>query len=446
MKKLLLAALAVLILPAVLLGAEEKKVDEDELFSSPETVIDGSKLEKKNLDEDQNKKKIGVSGEVTSVNSYTAARPGVETPGDTGDQFRPYILGALFADMRLPSDVKGFGNFEALYDASVDKTDFSARELFIDFNIGRAVYFRTGKQLIQWGRCYLWNPTDLVNVEKKPFMTKIGSREGTYGVKAHVPFGTRANLYGFADTHKTDDASEIAGAGKIEFLIGGTEMAFSAWGKEHYSPVYGYDISTRILGIDIVGEASLSRGSNTKKIVEKAGILTAERDGEKWVSRASVDLGHAFDFNNQPNKIQINLEFFFNGDGYRDNLFQDENTYPYDVPVTIKVDDVDVIVPAGTKALYLAGNNLYEANYHSRYYAAFFVTVNRFFTSDFSLKMNVIGNLDQRSFIGNIGLSYADINDFKAGIEVYGFMGKENTEYTFTGNAALVLLTAGIVF
>ena len=28
------------------------------------------------------------------------------------------------------------------------------------------IYFRTGKQVLKWGRSYFWNPTDLINVEK----------------------------------------------------------------------------------------------------------------------------------------------------------------------------------------------------------------------------------------------------------------------------------------
>ncbi len=446
MKRLLLIALLLSFLPVIPLFADEEPINEEELFSNPDTVVDSKKYEKNNLDEDRNKKRMALSGEVLSVNQYTPTRGYADSLNDGENDFRPYIIGTLFTDLRLPSDVKGFGSFEVLHEAREDQTDFSMKELFVDFNIGRAVYFRTGKQVLQWGRCYLWNPTDLLNIDKQTFITRIGSREGTYGVKVHVPFGTKVNMYGFADTFKADDVSEIAGAYKLEFLAGNTEMAFSVWGKDGYNPVYGYDFSTRILDIDIVGEASLSHGSNLRKIEENGGVLTAERDNETWVPKASIDFGHAFDFNNQPDKIQINLEFFYNGDGYRNNIFRDEKTYVFDKPVTVEVDKNKLTLPAGTKTMYLLGNNLYDANYFSPYYAALFTTINKFFTSDFSLKMNLISNILQESFIAGIGLSYANINDFKAGIEVYSFIGSKGTEYTLAGNAAQVVLTAGIVF
>jgi hypothetical protein len=297
--------------------------------------------------------------------------------------------------------------------------------------------------VLQWGRCYLWNPTDLINIQKQTFITRIEPRDGTYGLKLHAPFGTAVNMYGFAGMYKTDDPTDISGAYKLEFLLGRSEMAFSVWGRDKYRPVYGYDFSTRLFLIDIVGEASVSHGGNTMKVQESGGVLSARRD-DGWIAKACIDFGHAFDFNDQPKKIQLNLEFFYNGDGYGENLMKDKNMYLYDAPVTMKVNGTDIILPAGPKSSYLMGNNLYEMNYYSRYYAALFTTINRFFTTDLSFKINMIGNISQRSFIIGTGLSYLNINNFKAGVEVYTFFGGSKTEYTIGGDGVTVIATAGL--
>ncbi|MBF0204465.1 MAG: hypothetical protein HQK67_09165 [Desulfamplus sp.] len=133
---------------------------------------------------------------------------------------------------------KAFGSFELKHDASVnegksgdDKTTFSTKELFADFNFNRNIYLRAGKQVLSWGQCYLWNPTDMINVENKSFLHKLEAREGTYGIKGHIPFGTAVNIYGFANLEDADEGGDVAGAGKFEFLVNGTEMAFSAWAK-----------------------------------------------------------------------------------------------------------------------------------------------------------------------------------------------------------------------
>ncbi len=431
---------------ALSMAAEDAGVNEKDLFSSPDTVLDSKSYEKKGIDADQNRKRLSVSGELTSVNAYTAMRESLKNRDHTGNQLNPYIDGVLFADIRLPSNVKGFGNFELKYNARLDTTDVFARELFVDFNIANAIYFRTGKQVLQWGRCYLWNPTDLINVEKKIFEQKIGSREGAYGIKAHVPFGTVVNLYGFLDTKKTEDADGVGGAGKLEFVLGKSEMALSIWDKKTYHPVYGYDFSSRVFLVDIVGEASASNGSNMDRVVEHNRILTTERESGRWIYKGSINFGHAFDVGDQKDKIQLNMEFFYNGDGYSKDFIKDETLYFYDRPVTIKKDGKDITLPAGIKAYYLLGNNLFEPNYHSRYYGALFTTINKFIRSELSLVINLIGNIEQKSFILMTGINYANINDLKAGLIIYSYLGKSNTEYTFNKVGLNAVLTVGIVF
>jgi hypothetical protein len=136
MKKILF--IIILLSPVILVAQDDKPVNEDEMFSNPETVVDNKKFEKKNADEDQNKKSIGLSGEILSVNQYAYRDDANEIPGMKKHTNTPYIMGTLFTDIRLPSDVKGFGSFDAVYNASLNETDFNVKELFVDFNIGRA--------------------------------------------------------------------------------------------------------------------------------------------------------------------------------------------------------------------------------------------------------------------------------------------------------------------
>ena len=298
----------------------------------------------------------------------------------------------------------------------------SIKELFVDFNFGRHVYFRTGKQVLQWGQCYLWNPTDMINIENKSFLEKLQNREGTYGVKMHIPFGTLVNIYGFAGMNKVDSLKDVSGAGKFEFLISETEMAFSVWGKKNYNPVYGYDVSGRLLGIDIKGEASYSHGSNTTKI-EKISGLTVPPEDDANIFKGSINIGRDFDFGEKTDRINVSMEFFYNGDGYSDNPFEDQ---------------------AITSVLISGG--LYQPNYLSKYYAALFITVNEFIISDITLALNGISNIQQKSFIASTSLSYSNINNFTAGLYANCYLGNEEGEYRVTGLKYDVMVTTGIVF
>jgi len=165
---------------------------------------------------------------------------------------------------------------------------------------------------------------------------------------------------------------DVAGSGKFEFLIKGTEMAFSAWGKKKFHPVYGYDFSTRFLGIDLKGEASFSRGSNTTRVVKEYSLFAdrlVKQKEDSNIYKGSLNIGRDFDFGDKTDRINISIEGFYNGDGYAKNPVDDKGTYIYDEPVTFEKDGTTVSIPGGNMKTYLLGHGLYEANYFSKYYA-----------------------------------------------------------------------------
>lgn len=448
---IVLTALCGIISAAVPLFAADEPVDEGALFSDEQTVVDSKKYENKNVDAEQNQKRVAFSGSLTSVYGYSATRGFLEGKGTDGDVFSPDIEGTGYLDVRLPDSIKGFGAFDTVYDPVDKTTEWRMPELFVDFNLDKKIYFRTGKQVVQWGRCYLWNPTDLVNVEKKSFVDKIGPREGTCGIKAHAPFGTALNMYGFVSTVQTDRAEDVAGTYKLEFLAGGTEMAFSMWGARNHRPVGGYDISTKLFDIDIKGEASVSYGSNDEKVRANGTTHALEtyRENNTVIPKICIDFGHAFDAFDQTDKIQVNLEGFYNGGGYAGNVLNDTNAYPYDAPVTVTANGKTATLAGGSKAAYLYGSGLYQPGYLSRYYAALFTTVNSFITTSMTLTANLITNVAQKSGMASAMLSYQTLSGFKAGAMVNGYFGPKNTEYTWRNggiNGADVRLTAGIIF
>jgi hypothetical protein len=95
---------------------------------------------------------------------------------------------------------------------------------------------------------------------------------------------------------------------------------------------------------------------------------------------------------------------------------------------------------------YLMASGVYVPNNLSKWYAAFFGSFGRFITSDMTLAVNGIVNLNQRCATITTGLTYTGLNDFTMGLSINGFVGPENTEYTFSGDAVMVRLTAGVTF
>jgi hypothetical protein len=228
-------------------------------------------------------------------------------------------------------------------------------------------------------------------------------------------------------------------------------MAFSLWDKKSFHPVAGYDVSTRLLGLDILGEVSVSNGANTFSLGERNGVLVRAKSDD-WQTKACVEIGRQFDFFNFPRALTVTGSFYYNGPGYGDNFLADTSLHPFEgggllSPIFSQGTWGTSTTPRQeTKRDFFMNNNLYEQHNFSKYYAALFTSVGRFFMTGLSSQLNAVYNLQQNSMILSGGVTYTSLNEFFTGILLSGYIGKENTEYTFQNQALTVQVTAGLTF
>lgn len=428
--------------------AADPAIDENALFADTVTVVpQKGMVDSAHMKDATEKKGTSIGGSVIAAATGVAMRNWLNGYHMSDTYLTSLLVGNMLLDARLLDNVKAFANAEVDYSPSADTIDVDLREMFIDANINKQVYFRAGRQVLQWGRCYLWNPTDLINVEKKTFIEKIGSREGTYGLRVHAPFGTAMNLYSFVDLNSVSRLDQTAATAKFEFLTGGTEMAFSLWGKENRPPVAGYDFSTQVFNINIYGEASVSNGNNTPMMKASDNMLSIDTFSNGWTTRASVGFNRLFDFFDIKDGISIGAEAFYNGGGYDNSIFQDSRNYRFIDTATYTIPQQATIkTAAGTKAIFLLANNLYEPNYLSHYYAAIFTGINRFLLSDMTLNLNALMNLEQGSGVISLSFGYTTLSNITLGITTDAYLGAANTEYTFAKSAWDTRISLGVAF
>ena len=433
------------------LKAADPAVDENALFSDTSSVVSEKTFaDTQKIKDPSEKKGTSVGGDIIAASLASANRDFLKHYRLSNTSIANLLVGSVELDSRLPNETKVFGNLEVDYMPALDsltRYSLSLRELFLDVNANRRAYFRIGKQVLQWGRCYFWNPTDLVNVERKTFIEKIGSREGVLGARAHVPFGTVANIYGFLDLHSATRVDSLALSVKGEYLLGGTEMALSAWGKRGKPVVLGYDISTHVLGIDISGELSVSNGDVKPRIALRDSLLWVDTVKNGVTPRISLGISRPFDFMGFHDALLVEVEGFYNGGGYSENIFADTARYgiagyvPQMGPAGVPIPQ-----PRITKSEYLLGSGLYDANYHSPYYAALFVGISRFLISDLTFSINGIMNISQLCGIVTGSIGYTTLSNLTIGAMIIGYVGKERTEYTFPGQSMTLRLTADVRF
>ena len=256
------------------------KGSEEDIFGGEDTVTPGDTIKDDSLSKEFDKKSVTFTGFLNSRTSVNYKRASILRDMQVIDSsnFLSYFQSNFGLDVRLPMSIRGYFNLSADYypaglpqsrifqvplvylgiPAYLTKADlivaekvnavFSINEVFLDVNIARYVYFRLGKQVVKWGVGYLWTPTDLINIEKKNILDSSQVRQGTYGLKIHVPFGTRANIYSFINMNNARHLSDISMANKVEVLFLNTEMALSVLLKNHNVPVYGFDFTSRVLG------------------------------------------------------------------------------------------------------------------------------------------------------------------------------------------------------
>jgi hypothetical protein len=423
--------------------ASDPSVDENAMFSDTSSITSSKDIVDNKSISEKDQKSVSLSGQIVDANIGNFNRDWFDDLHRSNLQLSTFVLGNLLLDIRLPQGAKAFANLQTEYIPLDSAVLVSLQELFIDGNLKNHVFLRLGKQVLQWGRCDIWNPTDLINVEKKLFIQKIGYREGAYGIKLHIPFGTTYNIYGFLDTREASSIDSIAAAGKFEFLVGGTEMAFSMWDKKYCHPVFGYDFSTRLVGLDLTGELAVSDGSNSFTVQEQNGMLEEAKSSD-WQTRLCIDVGRDFNFFDISQGLSITGSFYYDKGGYSDNLFAD--TTHYEIKNLITASGANATPVTVTKAAFLTMNNLYQLNDFSRYYVGLDIEISRIILSALSGYLKVVNNIQQSSTILTTGVNFVSLNEFFTGLMINGYFGPKNTEYTFLNQAMTVQITAGVTF
>jgi hypothetical protein len=447
MKKII-CVLAVIAFASTNLYSEDEDIfnmNEDEMFSDTATMKDSAMVVKPGSSFDN------VDSTMVSFSGQVSSSAGGSLSDDffdkiDRDEIDPFAstIGNMKLDARLPLGIKAFANSEFTWLADSNKALFQLQEAFVDVNVSKKAYFRVGKQVLQWGRGEIWTPTDLVNVEKKPILKDLGSREGSYGLKMHIPFGTQWNVYGFIDLNNIASVDNIAGTMKLETLIGGTEIAVALWKKPRTDPVFGLDFSSSIFDFSVTGEVSLTSGENydIPTGLLPGGYLKVGHPKDDIVARACIGLTRFVDLLDVDDRMIVHGEYYYNQAGMDGNVIKDYNIGG--LLRTIKKNPSDSL----NSARPLVGQimDLYEPNSHSRHYAALSASISKFIISDITFSLMGLVNMNHGCAMLITGLYYRNMHNYTLGMELVANVGRDNTEYTFRGNRMSLNVYTGIEF
>ena len=143
-----------------------------------------------------------------------------------------------------------------------------------------------------------------------------------------------------------------------------------------------------------------------------------------------------FPLNGVADRLMVSTEFYYNHTGYDPNIFSGGLIDYQKIIGTLlmKGNDLETIL------------SLYEPNSYSKYYAMLSASVSRFILDDMTLALSAVGNLNQRCAMLSGGVTYTSLHDFTLSANLNGFVGKKNTEYTFTDQGLTAQIRVGLIF
>lgn len=341
----------------------------------------------------------------TLVDAYMDARP--------NERVRGFLLGRLAYDPMIPES--SAGPSAAAPFGTTRQLTLMLDQLWLRFDIFRAVFVTVGRQHVKWGPAHFWNPTDFLhNVRRNP-LDPFDSRVGTTMLKVQVPWEKLGwNLYAiglFEDAIVDGTLGKVGGGLRAEVVLGPAEIGAEALFQKGHKPRLGADLSAGVGPVDVYAEASLHKGWEQPRwrfaegmdpsIGPEAYEPFQEQDytvqaasGVSW-SLSYMDI----------NVLTFGAEYFYNSVGY-----DDKRLYPW-----LLAQGAFTPFYAGQHYLGLYGMLTAPASWRN-----------------LSMVLSNVGNLSDRSFVARLDVSVIVLTHLR--IEAYTAFhyGHKGGEFRFT--------------
>jgi hypothetical protein len=199
-------------------------------------------------------------------------------------------------------------------------------EVFADFQWGDSVFFRAGKQTLNWGVGYFYSPADLLSLAEIDPDDPEAELEGPVAVKANIPVDIH-NLYLYALPEFADEPFEVGLAAKGEVVVGDMEITGGAIYQRDIAPAGMMTLSTFVGDFNVFGEAVLSYGSNKTFVREIEGppALETYTVEDEFFFSGTAGTSYSYSPDERDGSLLITVQYLYNGEGYEDPAILNDN-------------------------------------------------------------------------------------------------------------------------
>ena len=173
--------------------------------------------------------------------------------------------------------------------------------------------------------------------------------------------------------------------------------------------------------LNLTSEAAFSWGDIQNKLDPVTGPYSVTN---QLVSKVDVGLSRNFDALDVQDRITVEVEFFYNSDGYSQNMLQVPGFFP---------------IPGVSPGYFQTG-------YYGQYYGAAFITIGDFGSPNMTFSLSGLANFSDQSGTALAGLSYSPVDNFTLSLQLGSNLGADNREYTITHTQFFGILGATVNF
>ena len=298
----------------------------------------------------------------------------------------------------------------------------SITELFADFNWDNQVFFRAGKQTVNWGVGRFFSPSDLLSLSRIDPEDPDADLDAPIALKVNYPYLLNNYYLYTLVPEEVDSFSDAAIAPMAEIVIGSSEISIGAWYQYNKAPAAMTTITSAIGDVSIYGEGYFSYGSDKTFVVDDGAITTATYD-DIFFFKGTVGAGYSWSDDLSNYNLSFSGQYYFNGEGYEDQ----------DLISPTQLD----LLPVGS----LLQSDLLETG---RHYGAASANWSKMWGSDFTLSVFFIENFSSFSGMIKPAISWGGLDNIDVSLSLSRMFGDTGEEYSPFGETAAISLGVSI--
>lgn len=233
--------------------------------------------------------------------------------GRINDQLRAYVRPRVVYNPT--NDVPPTGLLALTGATAQPEFKFLITQMWLKWDLRKAVFFTVGQQFVRWGATRVWNPVDVINPARFNPLTFFDERTGLPMVRMDVPFaGEKWNwaLLALTDNALTADhiglATRVEGAGKLSlgknFEVNGEAGVLGRVQKGSDPKVGGY-VSAQAGEVDVTGEFGATLVSSADEAIARVEWSVSAGAAWTWAYREDDSLTLSAEYFHNPSGVGL---------------------------------------------------------------------------------------------------------------------------------------------